>query len=169
MRPLEGYQFFALLFGLFVLSVVFLYRSRDWNGGGFLGVAIVGGWLAMTLLRTEDPRFTMPLLGPMNVVTATWIHRWKKGWISAAIQAVLVILLCAQAYAINFGLDWLLRRVVLLAGYQGQLRWDWNLYLQDYFDVLGPPKREDCVNPSRRSCPACRNPPVQRPESAELS
>ena len=143
LRLLEGYQFFALLFCLFFLSIVFVYKNRILKGGGFLAVAIVGGWLAMTLLRTKDPRFTMPLLGPMNVVTAAWIQTWRRGWISGVIQAVLLILLCTQAYAINFGVRWLPRQVVLLKGYQGQLRWDWNLYLQEYFGILGPPKRED--------------------------
>jgi hypothetical protein len=33
--------------------------------------------------------------------------------------------------------------VVLAAGYQGSLRWDWNLYLQHYFHILGRPRRED--------------------------
>ncbi|OLE00685.1 MAG: hypothetical protein AUI36_44315 [Cyanobacteria bacterium 13_1_40CM_2_61_4] len=143
LRLLEGYQFFALLFCLIIVSVLFAYKDRILNGGGYLAVAIVGGWLAMTLLRTKDPRFTMPLLGPMTVVMAAWITTWKRGWISYTGKAVLLILLCTQAYAINFGLRWLPRQVVLLEGYQGQLRWDWNLYLQDYFGISGPPKRED--------------------------
>src|SRR5437867_4167319 len=143
LRLLEGYQFFALLFCLFFLSTVFVYKNRILKGGVFLAMAIVGGWLAMTLLSTKDPRFTMPLLGPMNVVTAAWIQTWRRSWISGVIQAVLLILLCTQAYAINFGVRWLPRQVVLLKGYQGQLRWDWNLYLQDYFGISGPPKRED--------------------------
>jgi hypothetical protein len=33
--------------------------------------------------------------------------------------------------------------VVFLEGYQGSLRWDWNLYLQHYFQILGAPRRED--------------------------
>src|SRR2546426_10210941 len=143
LRLLEGYQLFAVIFCLFVLSLVLVYKHHGLQGGAFLAAAIVGGWLAMTLLRTKDPRFTMPILGPMMVVMAAWITTWKRGWISYTGKAVLLILLCTQAYAINFGLRWLPRQVVLLEGYQGQLRWDWNLYLQDYFGISGPPKRED--------------------------
>ena len=143
LRLLEGYQFFAVLFCLFVFSVVFVYKHRTSTVGGFLAVAIVSGWLAMTLLRTKDPRFTMPLLGPMTVLCGAWIQSWKPGWISGTAKTLLLVLLCTQAYAINFGLRWLPQEVVLLPGYQGQLRWDWNLYLQQYFDISGTPKRED--------------------------
>jgi hypothetical protein len=48
-----------------------------------------------------------------------------------------------QAYAANFGISWLPQEIVLVRGYQGALRWDWNLYLQHYFHILGPPRRED--------------------------
>src|SRR5207248_478975 len=54
LRLLEGYQFFALLFCLFVVSAVFVYKNRILKGGAFLAVAIIGGWLAMTVLRTKD-------------------------------------------------------------------------------------------------------------------
>jgi hypothetical protein len=54
-----------------------------------------------------------------------------------------LVVLCVQAYAINFGISWLPQDVVLAEGYQGSLRWDWNLYLQHYFNILGAPKRED--------------------------
>jgi len=143
LRLLEGYQFFAVLFCLFVLSLVLVYKHHGLKGGAFLAVAIVGGWLAMTLLRTKDPRFTMPLLGPMMVVAGAWIQSWSRDWIGGTAKAILVFLLCLQAYATNFGVSWLPRGIVLLRGYQGQLRWDWNLYLQDYFDISGPPRRED--------------------------
>jgi hypothetical protein len=33
--------------------------------------------------------------------------------------------------------------MVIAQGYQGSLRWDWNVYLQDYFGVFGEPKREN--------------------------
>lgn len=143
LRLLEGYQFFALLFGLFIVSVVFVYKRGTLKDSGFLAAAILSGWLSMTLLRTKDPRFTMPLLGPMAVIIGAFIQSWKGTWISGAVKTALLILLCVQAYAINFGLTWLPQDVVLVEGYQGQLRWNWNLYLQNYFDILGPPKRED--------------------------
>ena len=143
LRLLEGYQLFAVIFCLFALSLVFVYKHHGLQGGAFLAVAIVGGWLATTLLRTKDPRFTMPILGPMMVVAGAWIQSWSRDWIGGTAKTALVFLLCLQAYATNFGVSWLPRGIVLLRGYQGQLRWDWNLYLQDYFGISGPPRRED--------------------------
>src|SRR5437867_1460805 len=90
LRLLEGYQFFAVLFCLFVLSLVFVYKHRSLKAGTFLAVAIAGGWLAMTLLRTKDPRFTVPLLGPMMVVAGAWIQSWSRDWIGGTAKAVLL-------------------------------------------------------------------------------
>jgi hypothetical protein len=55
----------------------------------------------------------------------------------------VVALLIFQVYAANFGVSWIPGRLVILEGHQGSLRWDWNVYLQDYFEVFGKPKKED--------------------------
>ena len=34
-------------------------------------------------------------------------------------------------------------QVVLMEGYQGSLRWDWQFFSQSYFGLLGAPRRED--------------------------
>ena len=83
----------------------------------------------MTLLRTKDPRFTLPLLGPMMVVVGAWLQSWGGGWKPRLTRIALMILLCLQAYAIEFGISWLPQDIVLAHGYQGSLLWDWNLYL----------------------------------------
>jgi hypothetical protein len=142
LRLLEGYQFFALLFALLLVSCIFVWRDRLLRGGGFLAAAIAGGWFSMTLLRTKDARFTMPLLGLLIILVAVWITSWGRGLAARVAGFVLMALLCLQAYAANFGISWLPQRVVLARGYQGSLRWDWNLYLQDYY-ILGAPRRED--------------------------
>ncbi len=143
-RLLEGYQLFALLFALVCLSGFWVIRKKPLlQDGRLLAVAILGGWLSMTLLRTKDPRFTMPLLGLLAIVPACWIQSYKQTWHARLVKAFLVALLCFQAYAANFGIAWLPRRIVIAEGYQGSLRWDWNLYLQDYFGILGSPRRED--------------------------
>lgn len=143
LRLLEGYQLFALLFVLLALACFYCLRKgliRDWQ---FLAAAIAGGWLVMTLLRTKDPRFTLPLLAPLTVIPGAWFQAWAPTRANAALKGIIVGLLCLQIYAANFGVSWIPQRAVLLPGYQGSLRWDWNLYLLDYFDVLGKPKRED--------------------------
>ncbi len=143
LRLLEGYQLFALLFVILFLACVFLWRKEkiaDWK---FLLLTIAGGWLIMTLLRTKDPRFSMPLLGLLAVISGAWIQSWGKVLIGRVLQAFVVVVLIFQVYAANFGVSWLPDRLVILEGYQGSLRWDWNVYLQDYFEVLGKPRKED--------------------------
>jgi len=143
LRLLEGYQLFGILFLVLALSVVFVSKRGLLRDGTFLLAAVCGGWAAMTLLRTKDPRFTMPLLGPLLIVAGAWLHSWGRSWWARALRAGLVVTLCFQAYAANFGVRWLPQEVVLARGYSGSVRWDWNLYLQHYFHILGQPRRED--------------------------
>ncbi len=99
--------------------------------------------MIVTLLRTKDPRFTMPLLGPLMVLAGAWLASWGSRLWAAGLKACIVAALCLQAYAANFGMRWLPQEVVLARGYRGSVTWNWNLYLQHYFHILGRPKRED--------------------------
>ena len=143
LRLLEGYQLFGVLFAILVLAGYFSWKKGLLRDGMFLFVSIGGVWLVMTLLRTKDPRFSMPLLGPLAIVSGAWIQSWTKTSLGSVAKGGLVALLCIQAYAANFEIPWLPERVVLLSGYRGSLRWDWNLYLQNYFGIFGKPAKED--------------------------
>ncbi len=143
LRLLEGYQLFGLLFVLAVAGTAAALRRKLLSDPVFWAVSVAGGWFVFTLLRTKDPRFTMPLLGPLMIGAGAWFASWRQDIFRGAVKALVVALLCVQAYAVNFGIPWLPRAVVLVRGYQGSLRWDWNLYLQDYFGILGPPRREN--------------------------
>ncbi|HYK90504.1 MAG TPA: glycosyltransferase family 39 protein [Acidobacteriota bacterium] len=143
LRLLEGYQLFGLLFALLVVAILATHAGEPLKDRGFLLSTIAGGWLAMTLLRTKDPRFTMPLLGLLMIFPAVWLESLKgsRGW--RLFKGSLVAILAVQAYAINFGIPWLPRSVILARGYQGSTRWDWNLYMQEFYGIFGPPRRED--------------------------
>jgi hypothetical protein len=143
LRLLEGYQLFGILFLVLAVSCVFVWKRRLLRDGGFLVAAVCGGWAVMTLLRTKDARFTMPLLAPMTIIAGAWLSTWSHAFWARAVQAGLVAVFCFQAYAANFGVRWLPEAVVLAPGYSGSVRWDWNLYLQDFFHICGPPRAED--------------------------
>jgi hypothetical protein len=143
LRLLEGYQLFAPLFLFVVASCVMVYKKKCLQDGAYLAFAVTGGWLALTLLRTKDARFTMPVLGLLAIVAGAWIQSWRRTWVCGLSKGLLVAVMAVQAYAVNFGISWLPDSVVLAEGYHGYLRWDWNLYLQHYFNILGPPRRED--------------------------
>ena len=91
----------------------------------------------------EQQYFTMPLLGPLMIIPGAWIQSWKGSILNRVTKIMLVAVLCFQAYAANFGISWLPEGMVLLPGYQGSLRWDWNLYLQNYFGIFGRPRKEN--------------------------
>jgi hypothetical protein len=141
-RLLEGYQLFGILFAVAVAGAMVAWRKGLLREPSFLYVAIAGGWLSMTLLRTKDPRFTMPLLGLVVIPAGAWMGS-LNGRRPSVFKWALVALLGLQAYAVNFGVPGLPDRIVLADGYRGSLDWDWNLYLQTYFGILGPPRRED--------------------------
>jgi 4-amino-4-deoxy-L-arabinose transferase-like glycosyltransferase len=142
-RLLEGYQFFALLFVLLMVSVVPVLRKKLIQDAPFLWWSIGGGWITMTLLRTKDPRFTLPLLPLLVIIPAAWLASFKASPRVSAMRLGLMVLLGLQAFAITFGISWLPQELVIARGYQGSLSWDWNLYAQHYQQILGKPRRED--------------------------
>jgi hypothetical protein len=143
LRLLEGYQFYALLFLLLTGGIVFVFGRRVFRDPALWIVCMAGGWLAVTMLRTKDPRFTMPLLGPLLLVPGAWLAAWGRSRLGRLARVLLVGILAVQAYAANFGISWLPAQVILMPGYQGSLRWDWQLFSQHYFGILGPPRSEN--------------------------
>ena len=146
LRLLEGYQMYALLFFLMTGGLVFVIARPLMRDRALWIAFVAGGWLAMTLLRTKDPRFTMPLLTLLLIPPAAWLASWSTGSnrrLGRSAQVLFVGALSVQAYAGNFGISWLPQQVVLMTGYQGSLRWDWQLFSQNYFGILGAPRRED--------------------------
>ncbi len=135
-RALEGYQLFLPLFLLFIAGVVFLIRrfSPKWIP---VVLWIAGGWCSLLLFHNKDPRYTVPLLPAVALVSAAVLQN-RRLW-----SAALACLLLFQHYMVSFGIRHLPERVVLLKGIEGPLAWDWNLYTQTYFRLLGPPARED--------------------------
>jgi 4-amino-4-deoxy-L-arabinose transferase-like glycosyltransferase len=141
-RLLEGYQLFALLFAVFVFSWIWILSKRKNSGIAVLACSLAISWIGLTLIRTKDPRFSMPLLPLLAVAPGAWIASWNRriAWVA---RFVLALLLLFQLYLTNVGISRLPQEIVILRGYQGSLRWDWNLYMQHYFHILGPPRAED--------------------------
>jgi 4-amino-4-deoxy-L-arabinose transferase-like glycosyltransferase len=135
-RALEGYQLFLPLFLLFIAGAVWLTRrfSPAWIP---IVLWLVGGWCGLLVFQNKDPRYTVPLLPAVALIIA-FCFRNRQVWITA-----LAVLLLFQHFLVSFGIRRLPERVVLLKGIEGPLSWDWNVYTQTYFQLLGPPARED--------------------------
>ena len=114
LRLLEGCQLFGILFVILCVACVFVWKKKlisDWK---FLALSIAGGWLVMTLLRTKDPRFTLPLIGPLSVISGAWIGSWSKTVLNRAVQVLIIALLGFQACMSNFGMSWMPKQVVIM-------------------------------------------------------
>ncbi len=135
-RALEGYQLFLPLFGLFVAGSVWLARDSksEWVP---VFLWILSGWLGLMLFQNKDPRYSVPILPAVALISAS-IFESRKAWL-----AVLLPFLMLQHYLVSFGIRALPERVVIARGVQGPISWDWNLYTQSHFDLWGRPKKED--------------------------
>jgi 4-amino-4-deoxy-L-arabinose transferase-like glycosyltransferase len=135
-RALEGYQVFLPLFVAFVAGAIILCRRFN---PAWMPVVLwlIGGWLALMLFQNKDPRYSVPLLPAVALITANVFER------KPILIAVLLPFLAFQHYLVSFGIRQLPEKVVLMEGAKGPLSYDWNLYTQSYFDLWGRPAQED--------------------------
>jgi hypothetical protein len=135
-RALEGYQIFLPLFVAFIAGVVILWKRFD---RAWIPVVLwlIGGWLSLMLFRNKDPRYSVPFLPAVALITANIFDR--KPILLTAFLPFLVV----QHYLVSFGIRRLPEKVVLMDGMSGPLSYDWNLYTQNYFGLWGHPARED--------------------------
>jgi Dolichyl-phosphate-mannose-protein mannosyltransferase len=135
-RALAGYQIFLVLFVAFLAGIVVLRKrlNRAWIP---IGLWLVGGWLSLMLFRNKDPRYSVPLLPAVALVTAN-IFDWKP-----VLLPVILPVLLFQHYLVSFGIRKLPEKIVVMEGAKGPLSYDWNLYTQTYFGLWGAPARED--------------------------
>jgi len=135
-RALEGYQVFLPLFLLFVIGV-FILRKDFHLGWAPILLWLAGGWLCLLLFRNKDPRYSVPILPAVALISATVFERKPK------LLAAAIPILAFQHYLVSFGVRSLPESVVLMEGQRGALNYDWNLYTQTYFGLWGAPARED--------------------------
>jgi 4-amino-4-deoxy-L-arabinose transferase-like glycosyltransferase len=135
-RVLEGSQLFLPLFLAFIAGGILLVRrfERAWIP---VVLWIAGGWLGLMLFQNKDPRYSLPLLPAVALVTAQ-IFQGKEVRV-----ALLMPFLLFQHYMVSFGVPRLPPAVVLAKAPDGPISYNWNLYTQRYFDLWGPPARED--------------------------
>ena len=139
LRLLEGQQL-HLFFSLAVLAGLFYAFRKQRTAFNVLVCWILSGYIGLTLLRTKDPRFSLPYLPAMALLSACWIDGLSIRWIGPAARILMAGMAIGTFWLVSFGWGQLPREVVLCKGYQGSYSWDWRLYSQDYFGLLGPPR-----------------------------
>ena len=136
LRALESYQLFFPLVMVFAVGVVWLYRHYS---PAWVPVILwaLGGWVGLLALLNKDPRYSVPLLPVMALVSAGWVSS-RRAWVFA-----LTVFLAFQHYMISFGIPALPEKVMIARGTDDRLHRDWILYSQVYLDLWGPPADED--------------------------
>jgi 4-amino-4-deoxy-L-arabinose transferase-like glycosyltransferase len=135
-RALEGYQIFLPLFAAFIAGIVVLRRRFD-QAWVPVVLWLIGGWLSLMLFRNKDPRYSVPLLPAVALITANIFES------RPVLLPVFLPIVLFQHYLVSFGVRRLPEKVVLMEGVKGPLSYDWNLYTQTYFGLWGPAARED--------------------------
>jgi 4-amino-4-deoxy-L-arabinose transferase-like glycosyltransferase len=120
LRALCANQLFApfTLLGLF--GAWYAWAHRDWlPGSGFLLGTLVAGLALLTLVPNKDPRFSMPLLPVLAVLSSSWLApppaglRPRAGWVRVQrrLLAAVLALGLLEFQAVAYGLPWRLERV----------------------------------------------------------
>ena len=133
---LEGYQIFLPLFAGFVAGAAMLAKRFDKAWIPII-LWIAGGWACLLIFQNKDPRYSAPLLPAIALITARIVE--DRRVLILPIMAIMVF----QHHLVSFGVPQLPQAVVLARGVEGPLSWNWNLYTPQYFDLWGPPAKED--------------------------
>jgi hypothetical protein len=135
-RAVEGYHLFLPLFLLFCLAAILVVHNfrPEWIP---LALWILGGWYGLLLLENKDPRYAMPFLPAVAIVTARVFER-RPRWVLALLPFLLF-----QHFLVSFGVRSLPETVVLAHGPEGAWKWNWNLYSQSYAGLWGKPVTAD--------------------------
>ena len=141
-RSLASYYLYFPLTAVGVWGAIRMGRPGQQTQQRFLQFLwwwLVGGLLFMMLLPAKDPRYIMPLACPLAVLLVfPWRQRsfWVAGILSLAfLQFLSVSFLTAPLKIALFG-------PTEDTDYRS-VRQEWVLYQTHYFDISGPPTRED--------------------------
>ena len=141
-RSLASYYLYFPLTVLGVCGVIMAGRHKEGIHQRlfqFLWWWLLGGLFFMTLLPAKDPRYIMPLACPLAILlVAPW--RQRDAWVIG-----ILVLAFLQMLSVSF----LTPPLKIALFDEGQdtdyrsIRQEWVLYQSHYFDIAGPPRRED--------------------------
>lgn len=140
-RCLFSYYLQLPLAVFLVWGLVMARKSLRRSPINFLIWWLVGSLLILTLLKAKDPRYIMPLAAPLAVLLVMlWQERFR------VVVAVLTVAFL-QFVTVSFPTPLSPVKVALFdfendTDYRS-LRQEWIFYQTHYFDVAGPPRKDD--------------------------
>ena len=140
-RALVSYYLYLPLTILFVLGLIgFLRRDEEQPPEAALVFWwLFGGMATMTLLPMKDPRYILPLAAPAAILL---VHFWKT---RPAVLRTIYALTLLTFFTVTFEVPGAPRKLALFDDGEDYLplRREWVLFQTRYFDVAGPPTREN--------------------------
>ena len=139
-RCLLSYYLYLPLAVLFIGAIIFLVRKRGARDLALVWAWLLGGWILLTLLDAKDPRYLMPLVSPVALILlAGWSHSKR---------AILLIGLLAGLQCLLVSFNVLGRPVTVALQHKedsdySSLSREVVFFQTSYFEVAGPPRRED--------------------------
>lgn len=142
-RSLASYYLFLPLTALFALGAVLRFERKRESPPevSLVRWTFWGGLFLLTLLEAKDPRYVLPLAGPLAILI---LVPWNRRPVVVRLAAALAFL---QFLAVSFSLPLVPGKLALFqvpedGDYRGAGR-EWVLFASRYFDVAGPPRREN--------------------------
>ncbi len=144
-RVLSSYYLYLPLTFLLIWGLVRTFRTtrsgRQSDTVRLVVVWLTGGVVLATLLDAKDPRYIMPMVSPLAILL---LYVWQeRPRMVTAIGAIAAIQFLTVSFALPVG-------PVKIALFEWEppsdyrtLSSEWVLYQSQYFDVAGPPRRED--------------------------
>jgi hypothetical protein len=98
------YQVSPVGFVFFLLGAIFFLKP-----GGNLARWLIAAWvmapmIILTLIRYKSPRYALPYLPAMALVTVVGLYEMKRRVLRVSLLMAFIILLLVQYYALSFGL-----------------------------------------------------------------
>lgn len=141
-RVISSYFLFLPLTIASVWSAIFTLKNRREvpDVVRFLWWWLLGGLVLLIFVTPKDPRFALPLVPPLAVLL---MYPWRqhKKWIAG-----IFLLAFIQFLSVSFDSPLHPTKIALFAiddrDYQ-TIQQEWVLYQSHYFEVAGPPRREN--------------------------
>ena len=147
LTDLNENHIFLSFYLLFLIGLAFMIFKKGMRRP-VLPLWIAGGYLVHTLiLQNKDPRYMMPILGAVAIISVQWLFALNKKWVRNVLLIAVAVVGLGQ-YWINFtGWGWLPNEVRVPLPFkiyppEGHRKNSLRIYAQNFYSTH-PPRQED--------------------------
>lgn len=141
-RVMSSYFLFLPLTLGWLWSAIYTVKNRRdiSNVVRFLWWWLLAGFVILIFVTPKDPRFAIPLVPPLAVLL---IYPWRnhRKWVAG-----IFLLAFLQFLSVSFQFPFYPTKIALFQRHDTDyqtIQQEWVLYQSHYFDIAGPPRREN--------------------------